>query len=55
MVKIKGRFPALVKIFYYSLKETLILTMPEGGKITIHMDGTIVKSKSFAADIKRLK
>lgn len=44
MVKVRGRIPALVKIFYYKLRETIIVVLPEGGKITIHTDGSVYKT-----------
>lgn len=39
--------PALVKIFYIKFKETVIVSLPEGQKITIHTDGSVTKSSIF--------
>ncbi len=44
MIKVRGRIPALVKIFCCKLKETVIVVLPEGGKITIHTDGSVYKT-----------
>ena len=44
MVKSKGRMPSLVKLFALALSTTLIITTPEGRKITVHTDGSISKT-----------
>lgn len=47
MIKVRGRMPALVKIFFIKFKETVIVSLPEGGKVTIHTDGSVTRTSNF--------
>lgn len=42
--KVRGRIPALVKIFKSKLKDTIIISLTGGGKITVNTDGSTNRS-----------